>query len=100
MRRFRSIGYHTLRHTFCSLLEIRGAPPRTIQELAGHASITTTMRYMHLSPACATNAITLLEAPSNENADRQRRKRCTNVRIPPRRALTPVGVLKSLANPA
>ena len=27
---------HILRHTFCSHLAMRGAPPRAIQELAGH----------------------------------------------------------------
>ena len=29
-------GVHILRHTFCSHLAMRGAPPRAIQELAGH----------------------------------------------------------------
>ena len=38
----RKIGWHTLRHTFCSHLAMRGAAARAIQELAGHASITTT----------------------------------------------------------
>lgn len=43
--------WHSLRHTFCSHLTMRGAPTRAIQELAGHADIQTTMHYMHLSPA-------------------------------------------------
>jgi integrase len=30
---------------------MRGAPARAIQELAGHQDLTTTERYMHLSPA-------------------------------------------------
>ena len=42
----RASGWHTLRRTFCSHLAMRGVPVRTIQELAGHASITTMMRYM------------------------------------------------------
>lgn len=57
----RQITYHVLRHTFCSHLAMRGAPARAIQELAGHASITTTQRYMHLSPAAARDAIDLLD---------------------------------------
>jgi integrase len=58
-------GPHMLRHTFCSHLAMRGAPTRAIQELAGHADLTTTQRYMHLSPATVESAIRLLEAPGN-----------------------------------
>jgi integrase len=53
---------HVLRHTFCSHLAMRGAPAKVIQELAGHAHLTTTMRYMHLSTGATTAAIGLLEA--------------------------------------
>jgi integrase len=60
--RLRSIGWHTLRHTFCSALAMRNVPVRTIQELAGHASITTTMRYMHLTASAADDAIRVLES--------------------------------------
>ena len=60
-------GPHRLRHTFCSHLAMRGAPARAIQELAGHADITTTQRYMHLSPAALDQAIKLLEGPGCEN---------------------------------
>jgi site-specific recombinase XerD len=52
-----------LRHTFCSHLAMRGAPPRVIQELAGHRDLGTTQRYRHLSPAAKDSAIRLLEAP-------------------------------------
>jgi site-specific recombinase XerD len=54
-------GPHMLRHTFCSHLAMRGAPARAIQELAGHQNLTTTQRYMHLSPAALDNAIRLLD---------------------------------------
>jgi integrase len=56
----RTGGIHILRHTFCSHLAMRGAPAKAIQELAGHADLTTTMRYMHLSPAARQDAIALL----------------------------------------
>jgi len=56
-------GVHVLRHTFCSHLAMRGAPARAIQELAGHADLGTTQRYMHLSPAAVDAAIRLLEEP-------------------------------------
>ena len=55
---------HALRHTFCSHLAMRGAPAKAIQELAGHASLSTTERYMHLSPAALAGAIRLLQQPS------------------------------------
>ena len=54
-------GVHILRHTFCSHLAMRGAPPRAIQELAGHRELGMTQRYMHLSPAALDGAIRLLE---------------------------------------
>lgn len=58
-------GVHILRHTFCSHLAMRGAPVRAIQELAGHKNLTTTERYMHLSPAAIEGAIRLLEMPGS-----------------------------------
>jgi len=56
-------GVHILRHTFCSHLAMRGAPARAIQELAGHQDLSTTQRYMHLSPAAIEGAIRLLDSP-------------------------------------
>jgi len=57
-------GVHILRHTFCSHLAMRGAPTRAIQELAGHVDLSTTQRYMHLSPAAMEGAIRLLDQPT------------------------------------
>ncbi|WP_258183081.1 tyrosine-type recombinase/integrase [Enhygromyxa salina] len=57
----RDRGPHTLRHSFCSHLAMRGAPARAIQELAGHSDLATTQRYMHLSPAALERSIRLLE---------------------------------------
>jgi integrase len=54
-------GVHILRHTFCSHLAMKGAPAWAIQELAGHADLSTTQRYMHLSPAATEDAIRLLD---------------------------------------
>ncbi len=48
--------------------ETFGAPPKAIQELAGHADLTMTQRYMHLSPAALDAAIGLLERPSGDQS--------------------------------
>ena len=60
-------GAHRLRHTFCSHLAMRGAPARAIQELAGHQDLTTTQRWMPLSPAALEGAIRLLERDEFRN---------------------------------
>lgn len=48
---------HTLRHTFISHLVMQAVDLGTVQKLAGHASITTTMRYAHLLPGQALAAV-------------------------------------------
>ncbi len=50
-------GPHILRHTFCSHLAMRGTAQKVIQELAGHASGSTTEVYMHLAPRALKDAI-------------------------------------------
>jgi integrase len=57
-------GVHILRHTFCSHLTMRGVPPRTVQELAGHKDLATTSMYMHLSPRASVDGIRALENPN------------------------------------
>ena len=63
-------GPHTLRHTFCSHLAMRGAAVGAIQALAGHQDLMTTQRYMHLSPNVLDAAIGLLDTPRDCEAPR------------------------------
>jgi integrase len=52
---------HILRHTFCTRLAAASATIMEIKELAGHSTIQTTMKYMHLSPSSRRKAIQRLE---------------------------------------
>ena len=54
-------GIHALRHAFATHLLEAGVDVHTIQRLLGHRSITTTMRYWHLTHASLTTQAARLD---------------------------------------
>lgn len=68
--------FHDLRHTFASRLVQSGVSLRVVQELLGHASITTTMRYSHLAADDLRRAVEILavKPPAPESMPSPRKK--------------------------
>ncbi|MGD0829139.1 MAG: site-specific integrase [Desulfobaccales bacterium] len=52
--------FHDLRHTFASHLVMKGIGLKAVQELLGHADLTMTMRYTHLSQGHLQAAVSAL----------------------------------------
>ena len=63
----KDVVFHTLRHTYISRLVMADVNIRTVQELAGHRTITMTMRYAHLGPEHKRRAVGLLDAEVTAN---------------------------------
>jgi len=57
----RGISCHSLRHSFCSRLLKKKVDIRSIQILAGHKSISTTERYLHIANAQLRKEVRLAE---------------------------------------
>jgi integrase len=73
------VRFHDLRHTFASLMLLRGAKPKVISEALGHASVAFTMDvYSHTIDGMQADAMALLDEimpsgvlASNERQDLQ-----------------------------
>ncbi|MFC2018741.1 tyrosine-type recombinase/integrase [Chloroflexota bacterium] len=65
-----NIRFHDLRHTFASLMLLRGAKPKVISEALGHSSVAFTMDvYSHIIEGMQSDAMVLLDEviPAGKN---------------------------------
>ncbi len=57
-----NVRFHDLRHTFASLMFLRGAKPKVISEALGHSSVAFTMDvYSHIIEGMQSDAMALLD---------------------------------------
>jgi len=64
-------GIHCLRHCFATHLMEAGVPLPTIQRLMGHASLTTTAKYLHVTSkhlGSIRSPLDLLRLPEQNDA--------------------------------
>jgi len=60
--RLEGVRFHDLRHTFASLMLLRGAKPKVISEALGHSSVAFTMDvYSHIIEGMQSEAMALLD---------------------------------------
>jgi len=56
------VRFHDLRHSFASLMLLRGVAPKVISEALGHSSVAFTMDvYSHILPGMQSDAMALLD---------------------------------------
>lgn len=81
------VRFHDLRHTFASLMLLRGAKPKVISEALGHASVAFTMdTYSHIIEGMQQEAMALLDEvlPIGKNGASQK----NNANLTPSRDIT------------
>jgi integrase len=86
------VRFHDLRHTFASIMLLRGAKPKVISEALGHASVAFTMdTYSHIIEGMQSDAMALLDEvlPAGKN----------NVSQKSNAKLTPIAVITSTLRP-
>jgi integrase len=69
-----NVRFHDLRHTFASLMLLRGAKARVISEALGHSSVAFTMdTYSHIIEGMQEDAMALLDEvlPAGKNGARK-----------------------------
>ncbi len=54
--------FHSLRHTYATLLLSKGVDLKTVQDLMGHSDITITQIYLHVLPKTKADAVNKLNS--------------------------------------
>ena len=65
------IHFHTLRHSFASLIHQRGASLTVIKDLLGHQDLRTTLIYSHMSKENLVNAVELIGKAKPESTNKK-----------------------------
>lgn len=66
------VRFHDLRHTFASLMLMKGAPAKVISEALGHASVAFTLQtYAHVLSGMQEKAMELLNDVMPEGVSKQ-----------------------------
>lgn len=66
------VGFHSLRHSFVSLMAAGGAPQHVIQQLVGHGSPAMTEHYTHLDDTQKVAAMAVLPAGVFEDKNKSK----------------------------
>ncbi len=75
-----SVRFHDLRHTFASLMLLRGVAPKVISEALGHSSVAFTMDvYSHIIEGMQSDAMALLDEVLPEGKNRTFQKNNANL---------------------
>jgi len=74
------VRFHDLRHTFASLMLLRGAKPKVISEALGHSSVAFTMDiYSHIIEGMQSDAMALLDEVLPVGVNGESRKNNANL---------------------
>ena len=55
-------GFHSLRHTFVSIMAEYGVPQAVVQAIVGHSTIAMTLRYTHIGDKAVVQAMQAMPA--------------------------------------
>lgn len=67
-----AVGFHSLRHSFVSMMGNAGAPLALVQSIVGHSNPMMTAHYFHAKTDALSNAVKTLPALMGDTIDAER----------------------------